>query len=310
MKDREISHSLKEQLRKILGSRVRFDVPLAKYISMGVGGPADIFVEAESENEIRELLLLCEKKEIPFLILGGGSNIIVLDGGWRGMVARFAGNDLCGIKAVGRRLTAGAGALLAELIGEAIRRSLSGLEYLAGIPGTVGGAARMNAGARDHTFGDAVTAARVMDFSGGIRQVEGREMGFSYRGCEALMGAILLSVEVELRQGGAEGIMERFRRFSAEHAARIPGGPSAGCVFKNPESGPSAGELIESAGLKGMRSGAAAVSKRHGNVIVNSGGATARDIVGLIQLVRRRVHDECGVDLEPEVMVFGEEEGQ
>lgn len=302
-----IDERTKAELEEIVGPRVRFNEPLSRHTWIGVGGPADAFVEALSEDELRGLLHVCRARHIPLLLLGGGANLIVRDGGWRGVVVRLGGNHFTRIEIRGESVLAGGGVCLAALTDEMIRRSLSGPEYLAGIPGTVGGATRMNAGAHGVTFGELVDAASMMDRRGLTRRVERSAMGFSYRGCAAAGDGVVLSVELKLREGERSEIEERFSRCRDARASALPAEPSAGCVFKNPVAGCSAGELIEQLGLKGARSGGALVSERHANVIVNRGGATARDVLALMELIREKAREDRGIDLEPELIIVGED---
>lgn len=302
-----IEERIKAALMKIAGPRVRFNEPLSRHTWMGIGGPADVVMEVVDDRELRELVRVCRSEAIPLLTLGGGANLIVRDGGWRGVAVRLCGDHFTRIEFRGERVRAGGGASLAALIDEAVSRSLSGLECLAGIPGTVGGAVRMNAGAHGVTFGELVDAASVMDRRGRTRRVERSAMGFSYRGCAAARDGVVLGVELALREGERPEIEERFSRYREARASALPAEPSAGCVFKNPPAGCSAGELIDQLGLKGARSGGASVSERHANVIVNSGGATARDVLALMELIRRRARDERGIDLEPELIIVGED---
>ncbi len=274
---------------------------------MRIGGPADALVEVRDENELGEMVRLCRREAIPFLPIGGGANLIVRDGGWRGVVIKLGGDHFTRIEVSGERVLAGAGASLASLIDEAVRHSLSGLECLAGIPGTVGGAVRMNAGAKGAAFGDRMDAARVMDRDGRTHRIAKRAMGFSYRGCTAAVDGVVLDVELRLEEGNRAEIEARCARRRAERASALPSEPSAGCVFKNPSEGSSAGELIEQLGLAGARSGGALVSERHANVIVNGGGATARDVLALMKLIMKRAREDRRIDLEPEVIVVGEE---
>lgn len=305
-----IEARIKSELIGIAGSRVKFDEPLARYTRMKVGGPADALVEAGDESELGALVRACRRNAVPLLPLGGGANVIVRDGGWRGVAVRLCGDRFRRIEICGERVTAGAGASLPMLIAEAVRNSLGGIERLAGIPGTVGGAVRMNAGARGVSFGDFVEAARVMDAEGSVRSVGRRELGFSYRRCAAAMDGIVLDAELKLAAGDRTEIERRFRHSLEAHASALPPEPSAGCIFRNPPSGRPAGVLIEQLGLKGAGSGGAAVSERHANVIVNRGGATARDVLSLMEFVRGSVRDGLGVDLESEVIVVGEGGGE
>lgn len=289
------------------GAAVRFNEPLSKHTSMRVGGPADAMVEVESEVALRGLLLLCARHGVPLMVLGGGTNLIVRDGGWRGIAARLSGEEFVGIEVKGERISAGAGARLSALVEESVQHALSGLEGLAGIPGTVGGAVRMNAGAHGVSIGDAVEMVRLMDSDGTVRAIEGREMGFEYRGCRARGDSVVVSVDLKLRQDDRDAVEKRYTRYRRDRDAWLPREPNAGCVFKNPPCGPTAGELMDSLELKGVQQGGAAVCERHANVIINRGGACGRDVIGLMERMRDRVREARGVALEPEVVVVGED---
>ena len=302
-----IDEKVKSELIRIFGQRVKIGEPLSRHTWMRVGGPADALIEIRDENELGELDGVCRRGAIPILPLGGGANIIVRDGGWRGVAVRLCGAYFMRIEISGERVLSGSGVSLAALIAETVSRSLGGIEYLAGIPGTVGGAVRMNAGARGVAFGDLVEAVRVMDLKGAIRRVEQLALGFSYRRCAAAMDGIVLSAELKLVEGDRTEIERRLKHSREAHASALPPEPSAGCVFRNPPSGCPAGELIEQLGLKGTHSGGAVVSERHANVIVNRDGATARDVLSLMELIRKRAREDRGIDLESEVVVVGEE---
>lgn len=296
---------LKKGLLEIFGDRVRFDEPLSAYTSMRVGGPADALVEVGGEGELEALLAICAARGTPFLALGGGTNLIVRDGGFRGVAAKIGGR-LTEIRFGDRGARAGGGAPLGALVAEGLRCGLAGLERLAGIPGTVGGAVRMNAGAGGAAIGDAVAWARLADGAGG-RRVEGREMGFGYRECAAARGAVVVEAGFALAPGEPASLRAEADACAKRRAAWLPAEPNAGCVFKNPAGGPSAGELIERLGLKGAREGGAAVHPGHANVVVNRGRATAADVLSLMRRVRADVRRATGVDLEPEVVVVGED---
>ncbi|MEI6633178.1 MAG: UDP-N-acetylmuramate dehydrogenase [Chlamydiota bacterium] len=298
--------AVRERFAEMFGARVRFDEPLSTHTSMRVGGPADALVEVEGEEELGTLLALCASRRLPFLALGGGTNLIVRDGGFRGIAARLGGR-LAEMEFGERGARAGGGAPLGTVVSEALRRGLAGLERLAGIPGTVGGAVRMNAGACGAEIAQAVAWARLVDGSGGARRVEGRAMGFEYRGCAAAGSAVVAEVGLSLSQGDPESLRAAAGECANRRAEWLPGEPNAGCIFKNPAGGPSAGELIDRLGLKGSHAGGAAVHARHANVIVNRGNATAADVLVLMQRMRAAVRGETGILLDPEVVIVGED---
>lgn len=297
--------ALRRGLLEIFGTRVRFDEPLSAHTSMRVGGAADAWVETDTEEELRRLFALCAEHGAPFLAVGGGTNLIVRDGGFRG-VAVALGGRLAEARFEGRGVVSGGGAPLGALVAGALARGLAGLERLEGIPGTVGGAVRMNAGVGGATIGDRVAWARLLDPSGAARRIEGAAMGFGYRGCAAARDAVVVEVGLALAAGDAESLRAAAGECMRRRAEWLPEEPNAGCVFRNPPGGPPAGVLIERLGLKGARAGGAAVHARHANVIVNLGSATASDILSLMQLIVDRVRGATGTALEPEVVVVGE----
>lgn len=280
--------------------------PLARRTTLRVGGPADIYVEPASESDLSRVLQFCREYGVPFFLLGRGSNLLVRDGGIRGVVICLAQPAFSKIEIVGNRIHCGAGARLRQIAVEARRSQLSGFEFLEGIPGSVGGALRMNAGAMGGTTFDIVEQVRVMDPNGEIHQLGPLEMEVRYRSCPMLkrniaLGAILRGENVPL-----EIIADRMKAFSSKRWGSQPAAPSAGCIFKNPVSIP-AGKLIDELGLKGTRVGQAVVSDVHGNFIVNDGDARAADVLELIALVREKARAERGIDLETEVEIVGED---
>ena len=210
-----------------------------------------------------------------------------------------------GLNSIGERLRCGAGAKLKSVAVEARRHGLSGLEFLEGIPGSVGGALRMNAGAMGAATFEVVESVRVMDFDGNLRELTPEEMSVKYRGCATLKSHIALGAVFQGRADSPESIAQRMSAFSQKRWASQPAAPSAGCAFKNPPSIP-AGKLIEELGLKGARVGGAVVSREHGNFIVNDGNATAHDVLELIERLKQRAKAERGIELQTEVEIIGE----
>jgi UDP-N-acetylenolpyruvoylglucosamine reductase len=284
---------------------IRRDELLAKHTTLRVGGPADIYVEPASEQDLAAVLTYCRGRGRPFFVLGRGSNLLARDGGFRGAVICLAHAHFSRIEVAGERLDCGAGARLKAVAIEAKRNGLAGLEFLEGIPGSVGGALRMNAGAMGGAMLDVVESVRLMSFDGVIRERAARELTAAYRSCPTLKGQIALSAVLRGQPGSRQAIEQRMNQYSRKRWQSQPAAPSAGCMFKNPGSIP-AGKLIDELGLKGTRAGGAVVSAEHGNFIVNDGTATARDVLELIEIVRQRVRAERGIDLEPEVEIVGE----
>ena len=285
---------------------IRRDEPLAKHTTLRVGGPADVYVEPADENNLASTVKFCGENEIKFFILGRGSNLLVRDGGFHGVVICLSQPHFGKIEIVGERLHCGAGAKLKNVSVEAKRNNLSGLEFLEGIPGSVGGALRMNAGAMGGATFDAVESVRVMDFGGNVRELAPKEMEVEYRGCAALKDHIALGAVFRCKTLPRSEIEQRMKAFSEKRWGSQPAAPSAGCIFKNPGAIP-AGRLVDELGLKGARVGGAVVSAEHGNFIVNDGKATARDVLELISILKAKAKAERGIELNTEVEIIGEE---
>ena len=284
---------------------IRPDEPLAKHTTLRVGGPADTYVEPASEEDLAAVLAYCHEHNRPFFVLGRGSNLLVRDGGFRGVVVCLVHQRFSRIEAAGQRLRCGAGARLKAVAVEARRNGLTGLEFLEGIPGSVGGALRMNAGAMGGAMFDVVESVRLMSFDGSVHEQAAQKLTIAYRSCPVLRTHIALAAVLCGRPGVREEIERRMNEFSRKRWSSQPAAPSAGCMFKNPSS-ISAGKLIDELGLKGLKVGGAMVSVEHGNFLVNDGSATARDILELIELIRQRARAERGIELETEVEIVGE----
>ncbi len=299
---------LAEELARLVGADtlVRCHEPLAGRTTLRVGGPADIYVEPAAEKDLEAVVKFCRRHALPLFVLGRGSNLLVRDGGFRGVAVSLNQPAFSGIEVTPPLLRCGAGARLKAVAVEARRHGLAGLEFLEGIPGAIGGALRMNAGAMGGSIFDAVESVRLMDRDGNVRECLEAEMGAVYRNCAALEGQIALSALLRGQPDAPERIQERMNQFSQRRWRSQPAAPSAGCAFKNPKAMP-AGKLIEELGLKGLRVGGASVSLEHGNFIVNDGRATARDILDLIALIQQRARAERGIELESEVEIIGNE---
>ena len=284
---------------------IRRDEPLAKHTTMRVGGPADVYVEPASEADLAAVVKCCDEHRVPFFLLGRGSNLLVRDGGFRGVVICLCHEAFSKIEIDCERLRCGAGAKLKNISVEAKRNNLSGLEFLEGIPGSVGGALRMNAGAMGAwTFG-AVESLRFMDHAGKIHERSAGEVPVEYRACSLLKNHIALGAVFRCKNLPRAEIEKRMLSFSKKRWESQPAAPSAGCIFKNPAMIP-AGKLIDELGLKRTRIGGAMVSVEHGNFIVNDGQATAQDVLELIAIVQARAKHERGIDLQTEVEIMGE----
>ena len=280
--------------------------PLAKHTTLRVGGPSDVYVEPASEGDLAAVLKFCGAHGVSFFVIGRGSNLLVRDGGFRGVVICLSHADFSKVEIIGERLRCGAGVKLKNIAIEARRRGLSGLEFFEGIPGSVGGALRMNAGAMGSQTFDVVESVRLMDFDGDIREFTPEEMTVKYRGCATLKDHIALGAVLKGRVDSPESIAQRMSAFSQKRWSSQPAAPSAGCAFKNPPSIP-AGKLIEELGLKGVRVGGAFVSQEHGNFIVNDSNATARDVLELIALLQAKAKAARGIELHTEVEIIGQD---
>ena len=284
---------------------LRRDEPMARHTTLRVGGPADVFVEPATEADLAAILKFCAQHAVACFILGRGSNLLVRDGGFRGVVVRLSQPEFSRIVVAGTRLRCGAGARLKQVAIEARRNALAGLEFLEGIPGCVGGALRMNAGAMGGATFDAVRSVRVMDFAGTVRELAPDEMAVAYRVCGALKQQVALGAVLQGTSDAVEAIVQRMNAFSQKRWSSQPAAPSAGCLFKNPPMIP-AGKLIDELGLKGTRVGGARVSQEHGNFLVNDGQATAADVLELIRQLQARARAERGIELHTEVEIIGE----
>ena len=301
MSDLEILNSIRE----ITGEKnASADEVMSAHTTFRVGGPADYFASPSDVDQVAGLIELCRKCEIPYFVLGNGSNLLVSDVGYRGMIINIMDN-MNGITVDGDVITAQAGAKLVRVSRLARDNSLTGLEFASGIPGTIGGAVYMNAGAYGGEMKDVVTSVKVMDADGHIYDMSSDELDFSYRhSAVEAEGLIVLEVTMKLAAGVQQDIDDRMKELSDSRRTKQPlEYPSAGSTFKRPE-GHFAGALIEQAGLKGTRIGGAEVSPKHAGFIVNCGGATCADVLNLIDLVRERVYKEFGVLLEPEIKII------
>jgi UDP-N-acetylenolpyruvoylglucosamine reductase len=301
----------KEQLAVELAEKLssesilRCDEPLAKKTTLRVGGPADFYVEPASENDLALVLAFCSEKALPFFLLGRGSNLLIKDSGIRGFVISLGHPAFSGIKIDGARLHCGAGVKLKIISVEARKNNLAGLEFLEGIPGNLGGALRMNAGAMGSATFNVLEKIRVMDGSGKIQELSRSEINAEYRSCPLLKNRIALSAVLKGEIASSEIVAERMKTFSAKRWESQPKEPSAGCIFKNTET-IAAGKLIQELGLKGTAIGGARVSDVHGNFIVNDGNATAEDVLKLIDLIKERAKTARGLELRTEVEIVGE----
>ncbi len=282
---------------------VRRAEPLAPHTWFHLGGPAEFFAEPTTVEELQALVRRCREQNTPIRLLGGGSNILVRDEGVAGMVVRLAAPAFTEITVGKQTVSAGGGAKLGHAISTSVREGLAGLEALVGIPGTIGGALHGNAGSRGGDVGQWTCQATVMTRGGEIIERSREELVFAYRE-SSLDDLVILRAEFQLEQDNPEELTKRMQKqWIVKKASQPLGHQSAGCIFKNPR-GMSAGMLIEQAGLKNTRYGQAEVSDRHANFIIAEQGASSQDILKLIELVRERVVDKLGIELETEIEIW------
>lgn len=293
-------------LEKAFPGQFQINAPMAQYTTFRVGGPADILVSPGSQDEVRTLFAAIQAEQVPCTILGNGSNVLVLDKGIRGVVLKL-GNALKSLCIEGNRIQVEAGVLLSRLAAAAADAGLTGLEFASGIPGSLGGAILMNAGAYGGEIGNLVRTVTVMDPGGQIRILNRKQMDFRYRHSVVMeTGDIILSATLELTPDDPAAIHDRIHELTQKRISKQPlNFPSAGSTFKRPP-GYFAAALIDQAGLRGYRVGDAQVSEKHTGFVVNRGHATASEILQLMDDVKNRVHAMSGVWLEPEVRILGE----
>ena len=287
-------------------TEIRLDEPFSLHTSFRIGGPADLMLLPRSVEDLQTIVRTAWERSYPLVVVGNGSNLLVRDGGVRGLVLKVAEN-LSRTRFDGVEGYAQSGALLAAVSKEAAAHSLSSLEFAVGIPGTIGGGVIMNAGAYGGEMKDVVTQVRSVDDRGELHALSAEEMQFGYRR-SALQGRGWLVVDIDMRleQGQRDEIQTRMADFTHQRESKQPlEMPSAGSVFKRPP-GRYVGPMVEGLGLKGHTIGGAQVSTKHAGFIVNTGNATAAEVLALIDYVRQRVLDEFGVRLETEVRVIGE----
>ncbi len=293
-----------ERLRAALTGDVRAAEPMARHTTFRVGGPAAIFAQLDTLSDVKTAVDVLSEEDVPWTVVGKGSNLLVSDSGYDGAVL-VLGREFKRHAYEDGRLNVGAATVLGVLVQDAFREGLVGLAWAVGIPGTVGGALAMNAGTRAGSVGETVDTVTLYVPGQGLTLVKGRETAWGYRSSGLVGRGIILEAALTVTQGEPARVRAEMERYLKERKASQPlGASSAGSVFVNPE-GLSAGRLIESAGLKGMRLGGAQVSSVHANFIVNAGGATAGDIVRLVRKVQMTVKDIHGVDLRPEIRFLG-----
>ena len=283
---------------------ITVDSPMSEHIYFRVGGPADILVTPVNEEQVVNTLKLCREYNVPYFILGNGSNILVKEGGISGVVIKF--NKLNKITTEGNCVTAQSGALLKDVSKAALENNLRGFEFACGIPGSIGGAVFMNAGAYDGEMAHVIKSARVIDENCNIKNLTKEELELGYRSSIVMKkGYVVIEATVELESGEYASIKDKIDDLTNRRESKQPlEYPSAGSTFKRPE-GYFAGKLIQDSGLKGFSIGGAAVSEKHSGFVINKGGATAKDVLDVIAHVQKTVKENFDVELHTEVRIIG-----
>lgn len=285
---------------------IKIDEKLSSYVNFKVGGPADILLIPKSKEQVVKSVEVCKENKIPFYLIGNGSNILVRDGGFRGVVISL--KEVNTIIVDGDKIEAECGAMLKAVSDKAMENSLTGFEFACGIPGTIGGAVFMNAGAYDGEIAHVIESAEIIDEECNIVRLSNKDLDFGYRSSIVMKkGYTVLSAVFKLEKGQVKTIKELVDDLTNKRESKQPlEYPSAGSTFKRP-TGYFAGKLIQDAGLKGYSIGGAAVSEKHSGFVINKGNATAKDITDLIKYIQDEVKRQFGVELHPEVRIIGEE---
>jgi len=315
------NRQFRDKIGGMVTGKALFDEPMSRHTSMGVGGRADALIFPDTVDELKTLVSFFLREKVSFLPVGNCTNLIVRDGGYRGVLISLEALRRLEIRDrnLPRRsileeeyagsvcVYAQAGVSLSGIAEFSIRESLSGMEFCAGIPGSVGGGLKMNAGAWGRELKDVVKSVSILDTGAKIREIERKDLSFEYRNLDLPEGTIITGADFHLVRGDMDEIRGKVSDIFAVRREKHPlEYRSAGSVFKNPPDCP-AGKMIEEAGLKGIRVGNAEISEKHGNFIVNTGSAKAKDVIALIDTIRKRILDERGILLETELKIIGED---
>ena len=308
MRTRKLNAAVIHQLKKIIpAERVLFEEPLSAHTTFRIGGPAECMIMPMTIDEIQAVCAVAKAAELPLFVLGGGSNVLVRDNGITGIVLKLSPDCFGRIEKTAIGLRAQAGAMLKDVCAFAAAHSLSGIEFACGIPGSIGGAVYMNAGAYNGEMSGCVKSVEILLPDGTVADIQGSAAAFSYRSSVfQTNGAVVLSVELQLTAADQALIVNTMHDLTIQRDSKQPlDMPSAGSTFKRPP-GKFVGPMLEQAGLKGFCLGGAQVSEKHAGFVVNAGGATASDVLDLIAHVQKTIKTRFDVDLFPEVKVVGE----
>ncbi len=302
-----LNEKQKKQLKNIGGDALEFDCPMKEYTTFRVGGKAETLYRPTDLAELQRMMSFLDKENIPCLVVGKGSNLLVRNGGLKGVVIVLRGklSELAMVEEGDNGILVGGGLTNSKLLQYCAQKGLGGLEFLAGIPGTVGGAVAMNAGAWGNEIGQRVRGIETVTREGSIAKFNHSQLQFHYRKLSLPIGTVITKAIFDINRETSEVVAKRVKDYLERRRSIQPlDYPSAGSVFKNPPN-QFAGRLIERAGLKGEKVGGAMISDKHANFIVNTGGAKASDILALMDLARNRVREQTGIELEPEIRVLG-----
>jgi len=291
-------------LKQSLVGEVRANEPMARHTTFRIGGPADLLITCDTIADLSEALRVCAEEEVAWTVTGKGSNLLVADEGYRGAVI-VLGKEFKAHTVQGEEIKAGAACILAYIVRDAFSRGLAGMEFAVGIPGTVGGALAMNAGSRGVWMDSIVEFVTLYVPGSGLERLRGADVDWSYRHSGLGARGVIVEAVLKLQESEKARIRQAMEESLDRRKETQPlGVPSAGSVFANPQ-GDSAGRLIEASGLKGTRLGGARISDVHANFIVNEGGATAADVIGLIRKIQMTIRDTYGIELTPEIRLLG-----
>ncbi len=303
----KIKNKIRDEIQRIVKGEVKFAEPMSRHTSFNIGGPADCLIAPQDIEDIRKIILFSRKRKLPLRVMGQGTNLLVRDKGVREIVIKL-GKGFEGIKFSGDHLLAGAAVRLSTLIKLAASKGLGGLEFAVGIPGSLGGAVATNAGTGSLSISQRLMSIRVMSEEGRVKDLGAKDLNFGYRRCPLGKDSIILDARLRLERAKEEEILKRMNTFLEKREKTQPlGAANAGCIFKNPDPKTPAARLIEETGLKGKRIGRAVVSKVHANFILNLGRARAEDVLTLMEAIKEEVKGKTGIDLEPEIEIWGED---